>query len=222
MNQPFEDEYHQWIGGQRMSGTGERRRRLKEGHGHAERLFLQNVWWPEIGHFEFLQAEYEVRDSNDRPRFLDFAYLRFPHALCLEVDGYGTHHRDLDRRGFSDGLDRQNDLVIDDWKVLRFSYDDIKDHPRKCQDTLRRGLDHWYGKGHEDTLLQLPLKMREIIRLAIEKRAPITPREVCARLGVGNRHARYLLQRLSEEGTLLPASGSQRVRSYSLPPVGLK
>ncbi len=40
----------------------------------------------------------------------------------LEGRGYGPHWRNVSRIQFSDHCRRQNDLVIDGWKVLRFSY----------------------------------------------------------------------------------------------------
>ena len=55
--------------------SGERQGRLKRGHGHAEQLFLHNVWWPLRGDFGDLHPEYEVLDWRGRSYFADFAYL---------------------------------------------------------------------------------------------------------------------------------------------------
>lgn len=54
---------------------GEAKRRLLKGHGFSEKMFLEKVWWPAVGHFRQLHPEYEVSDFRDGARYLDFAYF---------------------------------------------------------------------------------------------------------------------------------------------------
>lgn len=55
---------HQLLMDQHLSvRTGERRGRLARGHQYAEKLFLQNVWWPLFGNLDHLHPEYEDRDT---------------------------------------------------------------------------------------------------------------------------------------------------------------
>lgn len=42
----FEEAHGLFIDQHMKSRTGERRGRLVRGHNFAEKLFLQNVWWP--------------------------------------------------------------------------------------------------------------------------------------------------------------------------------
>jgi hypothetical protein len=58
--------------------TGEKLRRLEDGHGHAEKLFLEQVWWPAFHHMQHLHPEYEVFDLKEGRRYLDFAFIH-PH-----------------------------------------------------------------------------------------------------------------------------------------------
>ncbi|SDO00372.1 hypothetical protein SAMN04487897_10740 [Paenibacillus sp. yr247] len=44
--------------------TGERKGRLLRGHNYAEKLLLQNVWWPLFGSLDQLHPEYEIYDWN--------------------------------------------------------------------------------------------------------------------------------------------------------------
>ena len=81
----FEDKHKQYINSHMTRRKGERLRRLKEGHGYAEKLFLQNVWWPIIGHYEYLHPEYEISDFKDGSRYLDFAYIRPPFRLTWKL-----------------------------------------------------------------------------------------------------------------------------------------
>ncbi|WP_342773073.1 DUF559 domain-containing protein [Paenibacillus flagellatus] len=130
----FEQAYQQWLLMHRKVRSGERKRRLDEGHGHAEKRFAETVWWPAFETFDHFHPKYEISDFKDGTRFLDFAYLRGTVRICVEIDGYGSHQRDIDRRKFSDERTRQNHLVIDGWKVIRFSYDDV----RKRRDTVNK------------------------------------------------------------------------------------
>ena len=56
----FEEQYSEWIARHLASRQGERARRLEEGHGHAESLFVEKVWWPSFWSLDHLHPEYEV------------------------------------------------------------------------------------------------------------------------------------------------------------------
>jgi very-short-patch-repair endonuclease len=214
MDQAFETSYDAWMKKQIAESTGERCRRLRE-HGYLEKKLLLHVWWPAVGTFEHLHAEYEVADFRDGVRFLDFAYLRLPHRICLEADGYGPHARHADRHKFSDDLTRQNHLVIDDWRVLRFSADDIEHHPRKCQQIVLQLLGRLYG-GNSDGYAELPVMKREILRYAAYSAEPVRPSAIRELLRVGDKTARKLLRELAAEGYLAPLNGTHRFHSYRL------
>lgn len=210
-------EYERWLEGHLRSRKGEGLRRFQEGHGHAEELFVRQVWLPAVGHLEHLIPEYEVLDFRDGVRYLDFAYLRPPYRVCLEIDGYGPHSRDLSRWQFADQLTRQNHLVLDGWKVLRFSYDEVKDKPRRCQQLIQQMLGHWYRDAFPE-MDQFGLKEREILRQAAAVNEPFSVREVCDWIGVRQQHARDLLKSLISNGFLESASGSKRITRYRLSP----
>ncbi len=53
----YEWEYAAFMEDQQKGRSGESLRRLQEGHGYLEQLFLQQVWWPAVGSFEHLFAE---------------------------------------------------------------------------------------------------------------------------------------------------------------------
>lgn len=197
----------------RCEESEERKRRIAR-LGHAERLFLQEVWWPAIGSFEYLHPEYEVSDFKDGTRFLDFAYIRFPLRICFEIDGYGPHSRDLSRWQFADQLMRQNHLIIDGWRVIRFSYDDIAEKPRRCQQLIQQLIGSWFGSGRQPAALTAT--EHKIVRYAIGRQAPFSPAEASAAAGVSERQTRTLLHRLLGSGVLVPVSGGMRIRTYML------
>jgi hypothetical protein len=67
---------------------------------------------------------------------LDWAY---PEALvALEFDGYGVHLRSLE--AFEHDRERQNELEILGWHVLRFTLRQVRDRPRHVAGQVRRML----------------------------------------------------------------------------------
>ncbi|ACT04377.1 hypothetical protein [Paenibacillus sp. JDR-2] len=209
----LEAPFEQWLQTQLLSGGSERKRRISEER-HAEDLFLKQVWWPAIGQLDHLHAEYEVDDYKDGQRFLDYAYLREPYKICIEIDGYGPHFRDADRRQFADNLMRQNHLILDGWMVIRFSYDDVKSKPRQCQQFLQQLFGKLFSLAPDRNL---SLQQKEILRYMSITQKPISPKEVKELLQVGNKAARMRLRELVEKKLLVSAStGSSRVRFYSL------
>ncbi|MDQ0113929.1 DUF559 domain-containing protein [Paenibacillus harenae] len=139
--------YGKWIAShmEKRDMASERRRRLVERNDHGEHSFVRNVWWPVVGSLDDLHPEYEVNDYRDGSRFLDFVYIRGGERISIEIDGYGGHHRDASRRTFGDDRFRQNQLMLDGWKVIRFSYDDVVDKPRQCQQFIQQMLGKFYG-----------------------------------------------------------------------------
>lgn len=216
----FQETYTQWLSDHLSCRQGERERRLREGHGHAEKAFVEKVWWPAFGHFRELHPEYEVTDFKDGFRYLDFAYLRSGLRLAIEIDGYGPHLRKISRDRFSDQCRRQNDLILDGWKVLRFTYDDVNENPRYCQQTLHQFMGRWLGEG--ENIDAVHFIEREILRLFLRADKPITPSDVSRSLGMKNQTARKWLHHLADKQWIQPASGSERVRTYLLDERGRK
>jgi len=205
-------QYEDWLEQHRMVRSGERRRRLVEGHGHAERLFAETIWLPAAGNFEYLHPEYEIADERGKPLFIDFAFTPPALRAAIEVDGYGPHHRDLDRRQFAEQLNRQNYLVIQGWKVLRFSYDDICGRPQLCRTVIQKLLGLCYGVDDGP----LPLPQRELVRRAMRHGRPFTPDDAAEWTGLTKRSVGPMLHRLRAQGYLEPASGKVRIRRYAL------
>ncbi|WP_243711685.1 DNA-binding response regulator [Paenibacillus sp. BK033] len=206
--------YEQWLESQLQAGGSERKRRLSEER-HAEDLFLKQVWLPAIGKLEHLHAEYEVDDYKDGQRFLDYAYLREPYKICIEIDGYGPHLRDADRRQFADNLMRQNHLILDGWMVIRFSYDDVKSRPRHCQQLLQQLFGKLFSLTSNNN--NLSLQQKEILRYMQLVRKPVTPKDISLLLSISSKYARKLLIEMVSLTYLQPAKATvHRVRTYKL------
>jgi predicted transcriptional regulator/very-short-patch-repair endonuclease len=211
----FGEAHKQFVYHHQGLRSGERLRRLREGHGHAEKMFVENVWWPIMGHFQHLHPEYEVRDFEDHTRFVDFAYVRAPHRICFEIDGYGPHLKELDRWRFGDNLMRQNQLMLDDWKVFRFSYDDIIQKQRRCQQFLLHIIGRWYGGDHT-TSMKLSYRERDILTFAAMLNKPLKTADVAEHLGISPHHSRKWLKMLHEKGLIKPVRSGDRIHAYIL------
>lgn len=142
----FEAAHRQWRDGHLAGRSGERRRRLEEGHAHAEKEMLKHVWWPAFGSLEHLHPEYEVTDFREGKRYIDLAYVRAPFKIAFEIDGFGPHVRDLSRRQFADQWVRHMHLINDGWIVVRIGYDDVKERPRLWQQLIAQLIGRLYGE----------------------------------------------------------------------------
>jgi hypothetical protein len=212
----FEAAYAGWFAAHSRMRAGERLRRLLEGHGHAEKMLAEKVWWPAFGHFDALHPEFEITDFRDGTRFLDFAFL--PHPLLgisIEVDGYGPHLKHISRTAFSDPLNRQSHLTLDGWKILRFSNDDVVERPRMCQQILQPFKGRYMGV--QTASRKLGEEEKVVARLALGLGRSVKPVDVCGGLGVESQKARRLLKGLTDKG-LLVAMGpaGKRVARYRL------
>lgn len=215
-NLAFHSTYGQWFAEHLSVRKGERKQRLLQGHSHAEKLFLEQVWYPAFRHFDGLHPEYEVADFRDGSRFMDFAYIRFPLRLAIEIDGYGPHLAKASRYQFSDSLMRQNHLIIDGWRILRFSYDDVNEKPRMCEQVVQQFMGSCLGSGSSLSSVSDILES-EVIRLALRLERPLRPRDVSDLLHVHKDRALRILHSMVKKQTLLPAGkGEQRVRCYKV------
>jgi very-short-patch-repair endonuclease len=213
----FQTAYNTWFERHLKQRKGERKRRLAQGHGHAEKLFIEQVWYPAFRQFDGLHPEFEIADFRDGSRFLDFAFIRFPLRLAIEIDGYGPHSAKTSRWQFSDSLMRQNHLIIDGWRILRFSYDDVSEKPRMCEQILQQFMGSWIGAGIPSRSSSSDIIETEVLRLALRMDRFLRPGDICDLLQVQKDKARDILHSLLRKQYLLPAGrGVQRIRCYKV------
>lgn len=212
----FEAVHIKWLEKHLKERKGEKKRRLEQGHGHGEVLFLEKVWYPAFKQLEHLHPEYVVADFRDGTRFLDFAFIRYPLRLAIEIDGYRSHSSEITRWQFSDSLMRQNHLILDGWRILRFSYDDINDKPRMCQQMIQQFMGTWLLDASVQTSEKNILEV-EVLRLGIRLNRPLRPIDVCDFLKISKRRARSILQEMNNKQMILIAGkGSARICSYKI------
>jgi superfamily II DNA or RNA helicase len=109
----------------------------------AEQLSLTEVILPVLqsSAHNCVHCNYRVDLDNGKTRFVDFAIISPTTRIAIEIDGYKYHAEGaVSRQSFDDGLDRQNELILQGWVVIRFSFDQIRGTPEKCKDQLRRAI----------------------------------------------------------------------------------
>jgi hypothetical protein len=207
----YEETHKLWLESHLKHRTGERKRRLTEGHAHGERKMLEQVWWPAFGTLAHLHPEYEVIDYHGGPRYLDFVYIRPPVRIATEVLGFGPHQRDVNRRQYCDQWVRHVHLVNDGWIIVYVGYDDVVDRLRLWQQIFQQMVGKFFGSGdvQKDCLCS---EERDIIRLAIRLNRPIKLSDLQAELGCGYRKARGHLNSLVEQRCSYPLGKGPNVR----------
>ena len=212
----FEEAHFAFIQHHLTRRTGERRGRLERGHRHAEKLFLQNVWWPLKGGFDGLHPEFEVLDWRNRAYFADFSLLHGHVKIIIEIKGYASHVQDMDRQKYSNELNRETFLTAMGYTVVSFAYDDVEQRPELCIALLRMLLARYMPS--KSPVARAILAEKETLRLAIQLARPIRPKDVELHFEIDHRTAVNILQKLYAKGWLHPSirGKGERVVQYEL------
>ena len=108
-----------------------------------ERIFVEDIFYPYAGEngLDFLKAQTPFEDSECRTRKLDFTVTTNRYSYVIEIDGYTYHAEGASRvtpEYFDDLLMKHNDLILNGYILVRFSYNQIRNHPDLCMSVLRR------------------------------------------------------------------------------------
>ncbi|OIJ19459.1 transcriptional regulator [Anaerobacillus alkalidiazotrophicus] len=210
----FDQKYEEWLQTNLAEEQNHRRRELLEnGLGFGTLEFLRSIWFPTVGNFDHLYPEWEVRDFNNRYRYLDLAYMPLGAKGCIEIQGYGPHARDLDVTRFKDLCWRHSLLALEGWTILPIAFLSIKEEPKQCQQLILAFIGKFLSN---DIPLNLSWLESEVVRFARRLLRPITPLEVANHLRISDRHARRILHKLVKLQILCIASGKERARTYVL------
>jgi len=181
---------------------------LKEKYGDAEKLFLRNVWFPAFKSLDGLSPEHEVLDAEGKTRFMDHAYIAPGFRWGFEVDGYGAHLRDIDRRKFADERKRDVSLQAVGWRIARFAFDDVNEQPWICRRLLKIILKDREKKSRDarkDLLVQMAMASGGTIHVCEARDA----------LGLSDKPTLALLRSLVRDGVMeLCSPGAKRVHRY--------
>ncbi|MFZ3102681.1 MAG: DEAD/DEAH box helicase family protein [Desulfitobacteriaceae bacterium] len=105
----------------------------------AEDLFVElfcDTFGPDKSQYLFLQ--YPFTDIYGKRRSIDFALESEYVKIAIEIDGETYHNPNkVSSNKYYDDLTKQNSLIYQNWKVYRWVYNQLKQHPEKVKDELR-------------------------------------------------------------------------------------
>jgi hypothetical protein len=202
----FEKSHSYFIQNHLQRRTGERRGRLERGHREAERLFCRNIWWPLLGNFDDLHPEFEVLDWRGLSYFCDFVWMTRAVKLIVEIKGFGSHVRDMDRQKYCNELNRETFLSAMGFQIISFAYDDVAHRPELCITLLRMLLSRYQSQSSPAS--SSSVSEREIIRLACRLARPLRPIDVETHLGINHRTSVRTLQSLCTKGWFSAVTGA--------------
>ncbi len=135
-----------------------------------ERAFVESIFYPFAGQdgLKYLQVQTPIVEPSGKRRKLDFTLKTNRYSYVIEIDGY-TYHAEgalrVSPEYFDDLLVKQNNLILNNYKLIRFSYNQITREPGMCVDTLRRAfkgdpqLNPMFAEGKDEIEPTYPQKM---------------------------------------------------------------
>lgn len=197
--------------------TGQLRRTI----GKAELAFLEKVWGPAFHYnFDGLEPEFPWTDFKGGERFADFVYTKGGIKLLIEIDGYTTHAKNISEKAYEDHLERQNDLVLQGWLIIRFSARQVMQKPMNCQQKVTQAIGHWwatmnrevYDKGADIWVY----RKKVIIQAAYQAGGVIHVADLSRIFGISPRTARDWAYRFVREGLIEPIRSKKQNSAYQL------
>jgi len=206
----FEKAHSAFIQSHLSRRSGERRDRLQRGHQHAEKLFAQLIWWPLKGNFDHLHPEYEVIDWRGRSYYTDYGFQLGQITFLIEIKGFGSHVKEMDRTKYSNELNRELFLQGIGFRVISFSYDDVAYRADLCISLLRTILNRYHPM--EQPVECALLVEKEVIRLAFTLARPLRPIDIEQHCSINHRTAKKILLSLCTKGWIRPIQHKNTIR----------
>ncbi|MFC5404002.1 DUF559 domain-containing protein [Cohnella soli] len=218
----FEDAHESFIRHHLAQRSGERKGRLERGHREAEKLFCGNVWWRVAGRFDQLHPEFEVLDWRGHSYFCDFVWITPYVKLVIEIKGFGSHVKEMDRQKYCNELNRETFLTAMGFQVISFAYDDVALRPELCINLLRMVMSRFQAT--TDPIGMTTLAEKELVRLSCALGGMLRPLDVEKHLGLNHRTAVKTLRILCVKGLASPVAGAEgkHIVRYTLLPGALR
>lgn len=208
----FESKMNQWLLEQLFAEKNPRRREmLQKEIGHSTKEFLRTIWYPAVGNFNHLYAEWEVRDYGNRYRYLDLAYMPGGAKGCIEIHGYRSHARDIEAWRFRDLCKKQAYLVLDNWLFLPVAYLSIEEEPEIIKQMALSFIGKFVSMSTNHSLSWIEA---ETLRFARGVIRPFHPGELALHLNRSTRQTGRILDKLVKMNVLIVHNGQQRYRTY--------
>lgn len=213
----FKVEHDKWLASHLARRHGERLDGLRRGHRYGNRLFVEKIWWPLVGHFTGLHPEYEISDSRRALYYIDFVWMIGEHYFAIEIMDFGTHG--LERSKFRRDLNRGLFLQSLGFHYIEISLDELKENPTYILNMLRIILGPYLTVEtnlNGNIVRKLNKVERDLLRLAIRHHRIIRPSQAARELEMHRTTVTKHCRELVAKGRLrpIPAGTSGRVHQY--------
>lgn len=134
----------------------------------SERLFVDDFLYPLLGaSIEHVIPQHPFLDSTGRSRRIDFAYTENGAKLALEVNGESYHAEGIiPDETFDDNLFRQNEILNDGYKLVRFSYNQLQSPA--WRPIVKETLQRFFSLHAPQLLGESPITPNPLQRRALE------------------------------------------------------
>ncbi|MCM3746968.1 hypothetical protein M3223_06325 [Paenibacillus pasadenensis] len=217
----FEIEHAKWIKGHLNRRSGERKDALKRGHGFGNRMFVEKIWWPLLGHFDGLHPEYEVLDWRGRSYFLDFMWTVGGKRFAIEIMDYGSHGKD--RTKYRLDLNRILFLQSQQFEVILISLDEMKDNPSFIDAMLRNLLSPYLGTlAEQHVVAARPFCKieRQLMQFAIRYNRVLRPSDAARELELHKQTVIKYCRILVQKNKLRPVPAGSTGKIYHYEYIG--
>lgn len=135
----------------------------------SEKLFVEEYMYPILGkeNLKYLQPQYVFVDSAGSAKRIDFAIRDDETKLAFEIDGESYHaEQAISSKQFDDNLTRQNEILLAGWKLLRFSYSQLRDGSKSKE--IKDVIKSFLSRNNSSIIKKDTIKPNELQRLSLE------------------------------------------------------
>lgn len=209
-----EEEFDQLLKKQIQSATGQRLEMLTKDKTGEKKLFCE-VLRPALPNLDDLVLEYEMVSIIGVRIYLDMFIPRY--FWAPECVGFVPHAQNITRDRFDFEQIRIQTMAINGIKYIPFSWDQLDRRPDQCRRVIYELLGRFSSSN--DTISDLRVYEKEVIRLALFLNKPFGLREVSNCTGLKEGACRDLIRRLISKKIIKPfGKGTHRFHYYILEP----
>ena len=126
----FEKKFNEFLESQRESASVLRLEQLKKDL-TGEKKLIKEVLYPVLRSFDGLVMESELISSAGVKIFMDVEYE--PLKFAFESEGFGVHAENITRDRFTFERMRIRTMVMQGYKYLPFTWDELDKKPEACR-----------------------------------------------------------------------------------------
>jgi hypothetical protein len=209
----FENEWRKFLEDQRSKAMGTRLERLKKDL-TGEKKMLEAAIWPVLKSFDDLILEYEISSLSGVRMYVDVFYV--PIGIAFESEGFVVHAENITRERFDFERIRVRTMMMNNYKYIPFSWDELDKKPDVCRRTVYELLGR-YSATKGNAYDELTVYEREVLRYASRLNRTFRSSDISYCLQVKEDTCRKVLRILMQKKLIKSiGTGKHRFHEYTL------